>query len=76
MGGTGSGRQGGRATIERTNSIKLSVHHVMRSFDGVRPIGRKWTWSESSDGEVTAFVVPLPNSAGAFALNDCAERQS
>lgn len=30
----------------------------MRGFDGVKPIGRKWTWSESLDGEVTAFVLP------------------
>lgn len=57
MGGYGSGRQGGPPTIERTDSVVLSIHKVMRGFDGTKPIGWKWTYS-TLDGELTAFVVP------------------
>lgn len=58
MGGNGSGRQGGRPTIERTDCIRLSVHDVMRGFDGVNVLGRWWEWTEVIDGELTAIVRP------------------
>ena len=57
MGGYGSGRQGGRPTTDRTESVKVSIHHVMRGFDGKTAMGRKWTF-DTIDGELTAFVIP------------------
>jgi hypothetical protein len=57
MGGYGSGRQGGRPTTDRTESVKLSIYKVMRGFDGKTPIGRKWEYS-TIDGELTALVFP------------------
>jgi hypothetical protein len=58
MGGYGSGRQGGWPTIEQTQSIKLSIHNVMRGYDGSTPIGKKWAWSGDVPGELTAIVRP------------------
>lgn len=58
MGGNGSGRQGGRPTVERTNSIVLSIHKVMRDFDGVNQMTKRCTWPDSIDGEMTATIRP------------------
>lgn len=63
MGGYGSGRQGGRPTVERTNCVKVSVHDVVRGFDGVAPIARKWIWHEGVEGELSATVLPLEGRA-------------
>ncbi len=57
MGGYGSGRQGGRPTSDRTESVKLSIYKVMRGFNGKTAIGRKWTYS-TIDGELVTYVLP------------------
>lgn len=56
MGGNGSGRQGRRPTVERTDSIKLNIHDMMRGFNGVHPIAKCFTWAD--EGELTAVVRP------------------
>lgn len=58
MGGRGSGRSGGNATVEGTRSIKLSVHDIMRGFDGTNPLGKRLEWSGGVEGQLTAIVRP------------------
>lgn len=73
MGGYGSGRQGGRPTTDRTESVKLCVHQVMRGFDGKTAIGRRWTYS-TIDGELAAYVIPrgsLPVVRLQFRFDHC-----
>lgn len=67
MGGRGSGRTGGNATVERTDSIKLSIHDVMRGFDGATALFKVWVPGQDDRGELSIIVKPRGHeSAEAF----------
>lgn len=66
MGGMGSGRRGGRATVEGCRSLRLDVNHVMRGMrERLRgtPQGERvgasmvWSWTRSGEGAPMAQAV-------------------
>lgn len=69
MGGFGSGRRGGRATVEGCRSLKLDVNIVTRApRDAVRGLSdgevftakpRVWSWTVNSGPEPVARIVVL-----------------
>lgn len=58
MGGRGSGRQGGRPTIEATQCYTLDVDFFTREFDGSAPVTRSWEPGDP-DGELTVTIEPI-----------------
>lgn len=67
MGGMGSGRQGGRATVEGCRSLKLDVNRITRAVRGKLrdvPEGAKleagpvvWTWTTTGEAKPWARVL-------------------
>jgi hypothetical protein len=67
MGGYGSGKQGGRATVEGCQSLALDINRVIRPVakalrgrdlpgDAEVRVGRRWWWTRHSEAEPWAEV--------------------